>query len=331
MTFLNKPPWRREGFALILVLWVLSLLTIMAGSFALSMRREASIVESVKNNAEAVAIAESGIAIAEMMLLASDKTKRWRTDGSIYQIDTANARMRVRLLAENGKIDINKAEQKLLESLIAYAPMGDSKQQTQLVGAILDWRDEDDLIHLEGAEKKEYREAGLSYQPRNRPFQSVGELQLVLGMNEAVFKWLEPLITIYSGQPTVNLQQATKEVLQVLPDLDSGLIDDYIAARLASAKQDLPPPPLPAGFAQAAQGGQSQTLTIISEVLLDDGASAIISAVVQSVPTATAPFTVVDWQRNKAGGESLFADILTDTDTITDLIVKHYAEAEFNN
>ncbi len=329
--FLSKPLGRQSGFALILVLWVLSLLTIMAGSFVLSMRREASITATIKNNAEASAIAESGIAIAEMMLLVPDKTKRWRTDGSIYQIDTANARMRVRLLAENGKIDINKAEQKLLESLIAYAPIGNGKQQSQLVGAILDWRDEDDLIHLDGAEKKEYRDAGLSYPPRNKPFQSIGELQLVLGMDETVFKWLEPLITIYSGQPTVNLQQATKEVLQVLPDLDAGLIDDYVAARLASARQDLPLPPLPVGLAKAARGGQSQALTIISEVLLDDGATATISAVIKHAPSATAPFTIVDWQRNKVGDESLFADILTDTDTITDLIVKHYAESEFNN
>ena len=35
---------RQKGLALVLVLWVLSLLTIMAGSFALSMRREASII-----------------------------------------------------------------------------------------------------------------------------------------------------------------------------------------------------------------------------------------------------------------------------------------------
>jgi len=330
VTFLKKP-LIRSGFALVLVLWVLSLLTIMAGSFALSMRREASIVATIKNNAEASAIAESGIAIAEMMLLGPDKTKRWRTDGSIYQIDTANARMRVRLLAENGKIDINKAEQKLLESLIASAPIGDSKQQTQLVSAILDWRDENDLIHLEGAEKKEYRKAGLGYQPRNKPFQSIGELQLVLGMDEAIFKWLEPLITVYSGQPMVNLQQATKEVLQVLPDMDAGLIDAYVAARLASAKQDLPIPPIPVGLAQAAKGGQVSMLSIISEVLLDDGATATISVVIQHAPSATAPFTIVDWQRNKAGGESLFTDILTDTDTISDLIVKHYAESEFNN
>lgn len=331
MIFLNKS-FRPSGFALILVLWVLSLLTIMAGSFALSMRRETSIIETIKNNAVALSIAESGIAIAEMMLLVPDKTKRWRTDGSIYQIDTANAQMRLRLLAENGKIDINYAEQKLLESLMASAPLSDSKQQTQLVSAILDWRDEDDLIHIEGAEKKEYRDAGLNYQPRNKPFQSIGELQLVLGMDEAIYKWLEPLVTVYSGQPTVNLQQATKEVLQVLPDLDASLIEDYIAARLASAKQDLPAPPFPAtGLAQTAQGGQSQVFTVTSEVLLDDGATATLSAVIQSAPSATAPFIVIGWQRNKGDGESLFADILTGTDTISDLIVKHYDEPEFNN
>jgi len=78
---------RQKGLALVLVLWVLSLLTIMAGSFALSMRREAAIVAGIKNNAQALAIAESGIAIAQRMLMNPDQNKRWRTDGSIYQVE----------------------------------------------------------------------------------------------------------------------------------------------------------------------------------------------------------------------------------------------------
>ena len=73
---------------------------------------------------------------------------------------------------------------------MTYAPV-DEDQQTRLVNAILDWRDEDDLVHIEGAEKKEYQDAGLNYQPQNKPFQSIEELQLVLGMNETVFKWIE--------------------------------------------------------------------------------------------------------------------------------------------
>ena len=81
---------RQKGLALVLVLWVLSLLTIMAGSFALSIRREASIVADIKNNAQAMAVAESGIAMAEMMLLNTDQYKRWRVQyGSECNLLTA--------------------------------------------------------------------------------------------------------------------------------------------------------------------------------------------------------------------------------------------------
>ena len=148
---------RQRGMAMVLVLWVLSILIIMAGSFALSMRREAAIVSVIKNNARAMAIAESGLALAEMMLLSSDPNKVWRADGNIYEIVAADAKIRIRLLSETGKIDINKADQAALQSLMAFAPI-DSDQQSKLVNAILDWRDADDLVHIDGAEKEEYQE-----------------------------------------------------------------------------------------------------------------------------------------------------------------------------
>ena len=150
----------QKGMALVIVLWVLSLLTIMAGSFALSMRREASIVAGVKSNAQAIAIAESGIAIAEMMLLNTDPAKRWRADGNIYQIDAEDSRVRIRILSESGKIDLNAADEKALEALMTHAPINENSKEdpvehaAKLTGAILDWRDADDLIHINGAEKK---------------------------------------------------------------------------------------------------------------------------------------------------------------------------------
>lgn len=238
---------RQKGFALVLVLWVLSLLTIMAGSFALGMRRETSIITGIRNNAQALAVAESGIAMAEMMLLIPDQNKRWRADGSIYEINSADAKVRVRLLSEAGKIDINKADQTVLQGLMSFAPV-DEEQQSRLVSAIIDWRDQDDLVQLNGAEKKEYQAAGLNYQPRNKPFQSIEELQLVLGMNESVFLWIEPLVTVFSGQSQVTVQLAAKEVLQTIPGLDTGLVDSYIAARLESAINNLPAPPFPSSL-----------------------------------------------------------------------------------
>ncbi len=316
---------KQKGLALVLVLWVLSLLTIMAGSFALSMRREASIIAGIRNNAQALAVAESGIAMAEMMLLNPDQNKRWRADGSIYEINSADAKVRVRLLSETGKIDINKADETLLKGLMAQAPI-DEERQSKLVGAILDWRDKDDLVHIDGAEKREYKDAGLSYEPRNKPFQAIEELQLVLGMDKTVFMWIEPLVTVYSGQQQVNLQQASKEVLQVIPGLDTGQIDSYLTARLESAINNLPAPPFPSISGLNNAAGQNMVLTLVSEALLDDESSAVIITIIkQSDGTQSTPFQILKWQNVTANDVSLF------TGAMSELLVKQYAEPEFDN
>lgn len=332
---------RSEGFALVLVLWVISLLTIMAGSFALSMRREAAIVTGSSSNAQAMAVAESGLAVAELMLMNPDQRYRWRSDGSLYQIDYVDSKVRVQLLSETGKVDINSADQTLLQGLMLHAPV-EEELQTKLVNAILDWRDADDLVRLEGAEKEEYKDAGLNYSPRNKPFQSTEELQLVLGMNEQVFNWLESRVTVYSGRPQVDFTQAAKEVLQVLPGMDAGLIDEYVAARRESAINGLPAPAF--GVSAASQPGtgaaiqsapaaavndgaeQKGAITVVTEALFDDGTKAIIKALIKrSGGTGPLPFQVMKWQRNVAVDDSLF------TDEEDQLLVRQYAEPEFSN
>jgi len=329
---------QQKGMALILVLWMLSLMAIMAGSFALSMRRQLSIVEGIKNDAEALAQAESGIALAENMLLLPDQNKRWRADGNVYQVDYANSqtgagsKVRVRLLSETGKIDINMADQALLQSLMSHAPVEEA-EQASLVGAIIDWRDTDDLIQLDGAEKNEYKAAGLSYGPRNKPFQSIEELQLVLGMNETIYKWIEPLITVHSGQAQVDKQLAGKEVLQVLPEIEAAATDSFIASRLDSAVNGLPAPGFPGGAAQTGSTGQKQSLTVVSEAMLENGSSALVSVIItqsedqqSTTPNqSTSPFQVLKWQRGASGDASLF------TDEMSGLLVTEYAEPEFNN
>ncbi len=331
---------KTHGFALVLVLWVLSLLTIMAGSFALSMRREAAIVNGGSTNAQAMAVAESGLAVAELMLLNTDPLQRWLTDGSIYQLNYTDSKVRIRLFAESGKIDINTADQTLLEGILASSPV-DTEAQTKLVNAILDWRDADDLVRIEGAEKEEYTKAGLSYQPRNKPFQSIEELQLVLGMNEQVFKWLENLITVNSGQPKVDLNQASEEVLQVLPGLDAGIVSSFIAAKRESAINGLPAPvfatfgaslagtaTIPTAPAIPMAGGLDQNInvTVIAEALLNDGTTAIIKTLLKkSDGTGSQPFQALKWLRNAIGEGSLF------TDEKEELLVRQYDEPEFNN
>lgn len=58
-------------------------------------------------------------------------------------------------------------------------------------------------------------------------------------MNERIYNWLQDLITVYSGQSTVNLQLASLEVLQVMPDmtlLTRGSTPDTSNAPLVSSE-----------------------------------------------------------------------------------------------
>ena len=73
----------QTGVALVLVLWILSLLSVMAGSFTLTMRRDSNVTANIRDKAQAVAIAEAGLTIAQLNLVNSDKNKRWRSQGNI--------------------------------------------------------------------------------------------------------------------------------------------------------------------------------------------------------------------------------------------------------
>lgn len=326
---------RQQAFALVLVLWILSLLTIMAGSFALTMRRESTIVAGIKDSAGAVAAAEAGIAFAELMLLNPEPNTRWRADGGVYQVDFGETKVRIKLVSESGKIDINKASLPMLQALFSSSP-ADEELQGKLVGAIMDWRDADDLINLNGAEKDQYKRAGLKYGPRNKPFQSFEELQMVLGMDEKIYNWLEPVITIYSGKPQVNIKLATPKVLNILPGLDAGLIDSFITARLESARNDLPVPEFTGGITGIANsGGDGGAITLISEAHMPDTSNAIVVATVMkgdigggSLPDETdlsAPYVVLKWERNPVNEDSLFSV------EMTDYLVKNYAEPELSD
>lgn len=229
---------QQAGLAMVIVIWVLSLLTIMAGSFALTMRRETTVISAIKDNAVALAAAETGITVAQQMLLIKDDEKRWLVDGRIYQLHDQEAEIRVQVLSEQGKVDINKAGEALLTKIMTATSVESTGQQA-LVGAILDWRDKDDLVRINGAEKSQYEAAGLSYQPTNQAFQQIEELQMVLGMNASVFEELQPLITVHSGLPEVNLELASKEVINALAsdDLENEM-DTLQQDMTGIAKQD---------------------------------------------------------------------------------------------
>ncbi len=276
----------------------------MAGSFALSVRREASVISSIRDSAEASAIARAGILIAQQMLLNPDKQERWIANGSVYPINYADTEIRVKIYSEQGKININKGNKKLLKNLITFIGLED-EETIKITDAILDWRDGNDLVRMHGAEKDQYADEGLKYTPRNKPFQSIEELQLVLGMEGNIFREIEPMITIYSNKGSVDKNSASEEVLSVLAgktaeeqeqDKDTESSQEPEENGLFGSEKKQP--------TTTTQGA----FTVISEARLINGAKSKIKAIIkrQSANDKGKPFSVLAWTRHLGTEESLF-------------------------
>ncbi|MFM8332283.1 MAG: general secretion pathway protein GspK, partial [Candidatus Methylumidiphilus sp.] len=231
---------RQRGVALVVVLWMVSLLTIMAASFSLSTQRNTGLVNNAQDRARGLALADAGVHYALLMLSLPDPAQRWRGDGTPYAAQLPGGRVLLAIFDETGKVDINAASPQTLRILIAKVH-GNAEEAAALADKIVDWRDGDSLRGVNGAEAEDYRADGKPYVPQNKNFQALEELQMVLGITPALYKKLEPLLTIYTGLDGVNPLKATAEALQLLLGWDAKTAADYIQAR-RTAPPTAPPP-----------------------------------------------------------------------------------------
>ncbi len=297
-------PSSSSGVALLLVLWMLVLSTIMAGSFALTMQRELSIAGNFRDMAQTSALAEAGINYAMLMLLQADEEQQWLSDGTIYEIEFEGARIRITITDESGKISVNNPEPELLRGALSEAG-ADETLQDKIIEGIQDWQDSDEQARLHGAEVDDYSAAGLSYGPSNENFQAIEELQMVLGMNADVYNRLVPIVTVHSNSNKVNPAKSPKEVLMALPDMDEQTAENYITERTESAKNSQPAPEFPG--ISGTSNSSSGVYTLVAEAMLDNGNTGKTKAVIKKVPSEKGlPFTVLEWHSAPVNEGSLF-------------------------
>ncbi len=293
---------RQSGVALILVLWLAVLLTVIASSFITERRTETLVVANSISMARAADAADAGIYRGVYEGFRTDGSPDvWRHDGTPYHWSFDGIPVRIEMRDESAKIDINTASDALLRGLLLSAGLNDD-EATQLLDAILDWRDADSLKRPHGAEEADYRAAGLSYRPANAPFQAIEELQLVLGMRPEIYRRIAPSITVYSRQTGVNAQLAGRDVLLAIPGLTSEVVDDYIARREQARADGQPLPVLPQAAAFSA--GNAMVISLRSEARLDDGTFFAREAVALMRSAPRKPVTFVAWRESTADSGS---------------------------
>ena len=297
----HSAPRGQTGIALIIVLWITTLLMLIASSFIYAMRTDVHIVANSLARARLEAVADAAVQRGILEMLKSPQLpNRWTTDGVAQPWSYQGVAVDVSMTDESGKIDINTVSDVLLRGLFLAQGMKD-EEVAAVTDAILDWRDPDSLKRLHGAEEAEYLAAGYSYKPANAAFQSIEELRLVMGITPELFDKVAPLITIYSRQGGINPNIASRGVLRALPGATDALVDQYIALREQARAAKLPLPQ----FAPAAPYSSFANGIVIVRAVASggegvEGASFAREAVVMRLATPKRPYTFLRWKEASA-------------------------------
>ncbi|MEM8955853.1 MAG: hypothetical protein AAGD22_16985, partial [Verrucomicrobiota bacterium] len=105
-------------------------------------------------------------------------------------------------------------------------------QASEVVDALLDWIDSDDLESTNGAEIDYYEELGFENYPFNRPFYDIEEMALVRGMDfvsEFQPNWRD-FFTLWSQGP-LNLNEASAELLEVIAGVSANAAEEFVYER----------------------------------------------------------------------------------------------------
>jgi general secretion pathway protein K len=274
------------------------LLSLVAASFMATIRTDINLTRNLIDNAEAEALADAGIYRAILALLEPDPNRRWRVDGRTYRFDFHDGVVWISIQDEGGKIDLNKGKDRHLEGLFMLVGGVDADEAAALVDAIVDFRDEDDLHRLNGAEDDDYHEAGLPYGAKDAPFAAVEELTQVMGMTHQLYGQVAPYLTVYSERPQVDLLSAPREVLLAVPEVLPVEIEYFLEER---ARMEGPIPTrelqIPTAPRKSFALSEIPIYTVRAQAHTESGAVFVREAIVELTQKADRPFRFHAWKQ----------------------------------
>ena len=263
---------RDRGFALIIVLWALVLVSFIATLVVATGRTEVQIAGNLTANAVTDAAVDGAIYQTVFNLLDPQSRQNWPLDGSVHEFTIGDCRVSVRITDEAGRVNPNVASPALIEALLRVTG-SDPASAKLLAAAIGAWVGSPGAAQGRDTLLAEYRAAGLDYGPPGEAMEDLSELRRVLHMTPAAFAALRPHLSLYAPAQPV-----------------AASADPIVAAAIAAVtggeagRPTLPPAqsaPVTARLAATAQGPANT--------------SAARSAIVRIVPGA-GKYTILAWE-----------------------------------
>jgi general secretion pathway protein K len=254
----------QRGIALFLVLWIMALLTVIAGEFCYAIKTEVNITRNFKEETQTYYIAMSGIFFAIGELVVNEivplqvkattpgieevpEDVRWRVNTDIPAVPFGDGQFKVEKDNESGKVNLNRAGAPLLKMMLNNFEMEDTDKNI-IVDSIMDWRDKDNFHRVNGAEDEYYLSLPQPYKCKNGDFTSIEELLLVRGVTPEIFYGgLKDLVSVYQDKETglvrdnrrielfdynrININAASTRMLRSLPRMTEDIVQEIMKYR----------------------------------------------------------------------------------------------------
>ena len=248
---------KRDGFALVAVIWSLGLIALLGMAVMVGARYHTRVATNYTSMAAAEATAESAINLAVATALPG--TTGSRVNFPLRCRMPGGERVRVSIEEETGKIDLNTTSFSTLNRFFT-ALTRDQSLGARIAGRIVELRNP----------KTTDTSTGATNTPSGPRFATIMQLDQIDGLSPRLFRSALRLVTVRSGRPEPDLDAASPALRQLLG----------LGQRPMSPVRGLP------------AGG---SVTIRADVRSTDGARFIREALV-SLAAGGKPFLVHEWR-----------------------------------
>ncbi len=195
----------KNGFAVIVALVAVVVLSILAGALALFMKVENQLAQNGNDDEKLLWLGRAGVERACWILAQEPggptslqqiwaggpgieaETNTPLAGISLDNFPVGDGTVSLKLIEQESKINVNGADSQLLQQVLTT--MGaDAGVISVVADSIQDWIDGDDATRPAGAESDYYQGLVPPYYAKNAPIDDIEELQLIKGVTPQMFK-----------------------------------------------------------------------------------------------------------------------------------------------
>ena len=268
-----------RGFALVAVLGAVLILALIATSLGSISRTDLHLARQSEEATREHLAAEAAINRGLLELLnEAPVTQPFHGRRIVYEYE--GIAVSIRIEDEAGRIDLNSASPAVLSALF-QAVGTETDTANALADRVADWRDSDDLVRPNGAERTAYRAQGIDG-PANRQFLTIAEFEDVFGSAAANYACLQPYLTIFSGRQSPDPRFMDSGLRSVL---SRSTEPDYLRAPTVNSNSP------------AAMSPIGRVYRITATVDAEAGYPKAMVAIVRVTGNRLAPYWVLSWTR----------------------------------